>query len=94
MNYTPVYRKYIDERNETTANKMVRGKFYFIKEYDARLYLIANDIAAGKAPKFLTFSFDRMQKVTDTYDSFKEEFVDKVNYFKADVLVSPNGIRD
>jgi predicted DNA-binding transcriptional regulator YafY len=54
---------------------------YFIKEYDARLYLIANDIAAGKAPKFLTFSFDRMQRVTDTYDSFKEEFVDKVNYF-------------
>ena len=34
MNYTPVYRKYIDERNETTANKMVRGKFYFIKEYE------------------------------------------------------------
>jgi predicted DNA-binding transcriptional regulator YafY len=54
---------------------------YFIKEYDARLYLIANDIAPGKATKFLTFSFDRIQDVKDTYDSFKEQFVDKENYF-------------
>jgi predicted DNA-binding transcriptional regulator YafY len=61
---------------------------YFIKEYNERLYLIANDIAAGKAPKFLTFSFDRMLSISDTYDSFKAEYVDKGNYFKNALGVS------
>jgi predicted DNA-binding transcriptional regulator YafY len=54
---------------------------YFIKEYEARLYLIANDIAPGKASKFLTFSFDRIQGVKETYDSFQQAVVDKQNYF-------------
>jgi predicted DNA-binding transcriptional regulator YafY len=54
---------------------------YFIKEYEARLYLIANDIAPGKAAKFLTFSFDRIKTVKESYDSFKQEYVDKKNYF-------------
>jgi predicted DNA-binding transcriptional regulator YafY len=54
---------------------------YFIKEYEARLYLIANDVAPGKASKFLTFSFDRIEGVKETYDSFQEAYVDKQNYF-------------
>jgi hypothetical protein len=33
MNYNPIYRKFIDDRNQITANKMNRGKFYLIKEY-------------------------------------------------------------
>jgi hypothetical protein len=33
MNYNPIYRKFIDDRNEITPNKMNRGKFYLIKEY-------------------------------------------------------------
>lgn len=34
MNYNPIYRKFIDERNLVTPNRMVRGKFYLIKEYE------------------------------------------------------------
>ena len=33
MNYNPIYRKFIDDRNEIAPNKMNRGKFYLIKEY-------------------------------------------------------------
>ena len=33
MNYNPIYRKFIDDRNQITPNKMNRGKFYLIKEY-------------------------------------------------------------
>jgi hypothetical protein len=34
QNYSPIYRKFIDDKNTITANKMARGKFYLIKEYD------------------------------------------------------------
>jgi len=34
MNYNPIYRKSIDDRNVVAPNKMTRGKFYLIKEYD------------------------------------------------------------
>ena len=34
MNYNPIYRKSIDDRNVVAANKMTRGRFYLIKEYD------------------------------------------------------------
>jgi hypothetical protein len=34
MNYNPIYRKFIDERNLVTPNRMTRGKFYLIKEYE------------------------------------------------------------
>jgi predicted DNA-binding transcriptional regulator YafY len=61
---------------------------YFIKEYDGRLYLIGNDVAPGKAQKFLTFSFDRITKISATYDSFKEEYVDKANYYKNTLGIS------
>jgi hypothetical protein len=33
-NYNPIYRKFIDERNYVTPQKMVRAKFYLIKEYE------------------------------------------------------------
>ena len=33
MNYSPIYHKYIDDKNVISANKMSRGKFYLIKEY-------------------------------------------------------------
>jgi hypothetical protein len=32
-NYNPIYRKFIDDRNSITPNKMTRGNFYLIKEY-------------------------------------------------------------
>lgn len=33
-NYNPIYRKSIDDRNIVAPNKMTRGKFYLIKEYE------------------------------------------------------------
>jgi len=33
-NYNPIYRKFIDERKYVSATKMVRAKFYLIKEYE------------------------------------------------------------
>ena len=33
MNYNPIYRKSIDDRNVVATNKMTRGRFYLIKEY-------------------------------------------------------------
>jgi hypothetical protein len=32
-NYNPIYRKFVDDRNNIAPNKMTRGKFYLIKEY-------------------------------------------------------------
>jgi hypothetical protein len=32
-NYNPIYRKFIDDKNAITPNKMTRGNFYLIKEY-------------------------------------------------------------
>ena len=34
MNYNPIYRKSIDDKNIVAPNKMTRGRFYPIKEYD------------------------------------------------------------
>ncbi len=33
-NYNPIYRKFVDDKNVISANKMTRGKFYLIKEYE------------------------------------------------------------
>ncbi len=33
-NYNPIYRKSIDDRNIAVPNKMTRGRFYLIKEYE------------------------------------------------------------
>jgi predicted DNA-binding transcriptional regulator YafY len=61
---------------------------YFIKEYKGRLYLLAMDIAAGKMPKMLLFSFDRFTKVQETMTSFKPDKVDRENYFAHTLGVS------
>jgi predicted DNA-binding transcriptional regulator YafY len=61
---------------------------YFIKEYKGRLYLLAMDIAAGKMPKMLLFSFDRVTKVQETLTSFKPDKVDRENYFAHTLGVS------
>ncbi len=34
MNYNPIYRKSIDDKNIVAPNKMTRGRFYLIKEYE------------------------------------------------------------
>jgi predicted DNA-binding transcriptional regulator YafY len=54
---------------------------YFIKEYNGRLYLIANDISPGKMTKLLIFSFDRIKTLFSTTKKFKEEKIDKHNFF-------------
>jgi len=33
-NFNPIYRKFIDDRNAIASNKISRGKFYLIKEYE------------------------------------------------------------
>ncbi len=33
-NYNPLYRKFVDERNYVVPEKMVRAKFYLIKQYE------------------------------------------------------------
>jgi len=33
-NYSPIYRKFIDDKHRINPNQMVRGKFYLIKKYD------------------------------------------------------------
>jgi hypothetical protein len=32
--YNPIYRKFVDDRNQITPNQMVRAKFYLIKQYE------------------------------------------------------------
>jgi hypothetical protein len=34
LNYNPIYRKFIDDRNLVQPARMVRAKFYLIKEYE------------------------------------------------------------
>lgn len=33
-NFNPLYRKFIDDKNNVAPNKMTRGRFYLIKEYE------------------------------------------------------------
>lgn len=33
-NYNPLYRKFIDDRNNITPKQITRGRFYLIKEYE------------------------------------------------------------
>jgi predicted DNA-binding transcriptional regulator YafY len=73
--------------NKSTAKEHIVHP-YFIKEYDGRLYLIANDVAFGKLTKFLTFSFDRITKVLVTNQEYKQEHLDQTNYFKHTLGIS------
>lgn len=34
QNYNPIYRKFVDDKNIVSGNKLSRGKFYLIKEYE------------------------------------------------------------
>ena len=34
QSYNPIYRKFIDDRNQITPGQMVRASFYLIKEYE------------------------------------------------------------
>lgn len=34
QNYNPIYRKFINDKNVVYANKMTKGRFYLIKEYE------------------------------------------------------------
>lgn len=34
QSYNPIYRKFIDDRNQIAPGQMVRAKFYLIKQYD------------------------------------------------------------
>jgi hypothetical protein len=34
INYNPIYRKFIDERNYVSPAKITKGRFYLIKEYE------------------------------------------------------------
>jgi hypothetical protein len=34
QNYNPIYRKFIDDRNQIIPSQMVRAKFYLIKQYE------------------------------------------------------------
>jgi hypothetical protein len=34
VNYNPIYRRFIDDRNSVSPSRMVRAKFYLIKEYE------------------------------------------------------------
>lgn len=64
---------------------------YFIKEYQGRMYLIAKDIHPTKESKFLTFAFDRMSDVTKMNQTFREDEMDKENYFNATIGISLTG---
>ena len=33
QNYSPIYRKFIDEKKVVAGSKMTRGRFYLVKEY-------------------------------------------------------------
>jgi len=61
---------------------------YFIREYKARLYLIAKDIHPTKAAKTLTFSFDRMKDVIKMNKTFDEGSVNNKAYFDATIGIS------
>lgn len=61
---------------------------YFIKEYNGRLYLIAKDIHPTKDPKFLTFSFDRVQDIIVMNTNFEEEELDEKKFFDATIGIS------
>lgn len=34
VNYNPIYRKFIDDKNHINPNKITKGRFYLIKEYE------------------------------------------------------------
>lgn len=96
IEFMPLIVESIRERKEVVLKYKPFGKEekrhtihpYFIREYKARLYLIAKDIHPTKAPKTLTFSFDRMVDVIKMNETFGEETINNKAYFDATIGIS------
>jgi len=96
IEFMPLLVEAIRQRREVVLKYKPFGKDerkhtihpFFIREYKARLYLIAKDIHPTKAPKTLTFSFDRMIDVIKMNKTFNEESVNNRAYFDATIGIS------
>ncbi len=96
IEFMPLLVESIRERREVVLKYQPFGKDekrhtihpYFIREYKARLYLIAKDIHPTKAPKTLTFSFDRMNDVIKMNKTFDEASINNKAYFDATIGIS------
>jgi predicted DNA-binding transcriptional regulator YafY len=55
------------------------------------MYLIGKDIHPTKESIFLTFAFDRMSEVLKMNQTFREDELDKENYFSATIGISLTG---
>lgn len=96
IEFMPLIVEAIRERREVVLKYKPFGKEekkhtihpFFIREYKARLYLIAKDIHPTKAPKTLTFSFDRMIDVIKMNKTFDEGSINNRAYFDATIGIS------
>ncbi len=96
IEFMPLIVEAIRERRELVLKYRPFGKGekkhtvhpYFIREYNARLYLIAKDIHPTKAAKTLTFSFDRMLDVIKMNATFDEKSINNRAYFDATIGIS------
>lgn len=96
IEFMPLIVEAIRERKEVVLKYRPFGKEqkkhkihpFFIREYKARLYLIAKDIHPTKEAKTLTFSFDRMVDVIKMNNSFDEESINNRAYFDATIGIS------
>jgi predicted DNA-binding transcriptional regulator YafY len=96
IEFMPLLVESIRERREVVLKYQPFGKDekrhvihpFFIREYKARLYLIAKDIHPTKAPKTLTFSFDRMNDVIKRNETFDEASINNKAYFDATIGIS------
>ncbi len=96
IEFMPLVVEAIRERKELVLKYQPFGKEekkhtvrpFFIREYKARLYLIAHDIHPTKAAKTLTFSFDRMNDVIKMNSTFSEESMNNKAYFDATIGIS------
>ncbi len=96
IEYMPLIVEAIRERRELVLKYQPFDKDekshkihpYFIREYKARLYLIAKDIHPTKKPKTLTFSFDRINDVIKMNETFGEDTMNNKAYFDATIGIS------
>lgn len=96
IEFMPLIVEAIRERREIVLKYKPFGKDekkhtihpFFIREYKARLYLIAKDIHPTKDPKTLTFSFDRMVDVIKMNETFDEGSINNKAYFDATIGIS------
>ena len=96
IEFMPLIVEAIRERREVVLKYKPFGKDekkhtihpFFIREYKARLYLIAKDIHPVKAAKTLTFSFDRIVDVIKMNKTFNEGSINNRAYFDATIGIS------